>query len=256
MISAGIDIGSRNTKLVLWDNEAGQILFSAYESTDVSPLRSVDSLFAKALAATGYSASDCALRAATGYGRNLYPSADRVLSEISCHAAGVRHYYPQCRTVIDIGGQDSKIIVMDSKGKIRDFAMNDKCAAGTGRFLEMTALRLGCSLDGLANLATGSTRALLLNSTCVVFAETEIISLMSQNIPASDISMAVYVSIARRVHAQSGALEVLPPVAFTGGVAQNLTLAQCLATEFDTQLLPLPDPEITGALGAAMLVCK
>lgn len=253
MITAGIDIGSRNTKLVIWDSARSRILFSKYCSTDAAPLLSLRSLWEAAYSSLGITPSDVSRRIATGYGRNLVADADKVLSEISCHAAGVRHYHPACRTVIDIGGQDSKIIVMDARGKVVDFAMNDKCAAGTGRFLEMTAMRLGCDLDGLADLAARAAQSMELNSTCVVFAETEIISLMSQSIPAEEISMAVHRSIARRIHSQSGAVEVVSPVAFTGGVAMNRSIASCLAELFDTRFLELPDPEITGALGAAIL---
>jgi predicted CoA-substrate-specific enzyme activase len=252
MITAGIDIGSRNTKLVLWDTGERRILFSAYESTDVSPMRSVNGLLENAFSVTGLKDADIGSRVATGYGRNLYQTADRVMSEISCHANGVRYYYPGCRTVIDIGGQDSKIIVMNSAGKILDFAMNDKCAAGTGRFLEMTALRLGCSLSELADLALQATSCLELNSTCVVFAETEIIGLMSAGVSAANISMAVHRSIARRVHTQTGALEICEPVAFTGGVALNIAVTKCLGEALGTGLLVCPDPEITGALGAAL----
>lgn len=253
MIIAGIDIGSRNTKLVLWDTSTTRIIFSCYNSTDVSPLRSLQSLYNKAYLALNIKSQDIDVRVATGYGRNLVTDPDRIYSEISCHAVGVRYYHPECRTVIDIGGQDSKIIVMDESGKVMDFAMNDKCAAGTGRFLEMTGMRLGCGLEGLSDLADKATRDLELNSTCVVFAETEIISMMSQGISAADISLSVHRSIARRVHSQSGSLDIVKPVSFTGGVAQNPALARCLSETFGMPLLVLPEPEITGALGAALL---
>ncbi len=171
MLKLGIDIGSRNTKLVVYNEENHSICHYAYQSTDISVLNSVNYLIQNAFTSLNINMADIKCIGVTGYGRKLYPKADAVLSEITCHAAGCQHYYPQARCVIDIGGQDSKIISIDAKGKVEDFVMNDKCAAGTGRFLEMTALRLGCEVDALAALAANSHQTMKLNSTCVVFAE-------------------------------------------------------------------------------------
>lgn len=253
MICTGIDIGSRNTKLVVYDHSHAGILYSGYRGTDVSPLVSVQALLAEASQVPGMPDLQGLPTAVTGYGRKLYKEADKTLSEIVCHAAGTRHFHPSCRTVIDIGGQDSKVLTMDHSGKVKDFVMNDKCAAGTGRFLEMTAMRLGCTLDELSALALSSTRHITLNSTCVVFAESEIIGLMAQEVFAADIAQAVNLSIAKRISAQVGSLDFSAPVVFTGGVAQNAALAACIAAEIGFPLLFPPDPEITGALGAAIL---
>ena len=143
MFRLGLDIGSRNTKLVVFDSERGSIVHSAWKETEISVLNSVNTLIAASLRALSISREDFQFCGVTGYGRKLYPGPASVLSEITCHAAGCKFIFPEVRTIIDIGGQDSKIITLDPEGKVLDFAMNDKCAAGTGRFLEMTALRLG-----------------------------------------------------------------------------------------------------------------
>jgi predicted CoA-substrate-specific enzyme activase len=135
---------------------------------------------------------------------------------------------------------------------VADFVMNDKCAAGTGRFLEMTAMRLGCEVDSLASLAAGATQEKKLNSTCVVFAESEIIGMMSQAVAAADIARAVHRRVAKRIYMQMSSLTWEAPVVFTGGVAQNPDLAMCLGQELKTELLIPLDPEITGAFGAAL----
>lgn len=252
MITIGIDIGSRNTKLVVL-KQLDQILFADYTSTDVSPLSSVKMLLSIALTQLGIKMADIHKTFVTGYGRHLYTAADKAVSEISCHAHGIRHLYPQARTIIDIGGQDSKLISLDADGNILDFAMNDKCAAGTGRFLEMTALRLGCDLDELSRIASQATQDLKLNSTCVVFAESEIIGLMSQSTSRSNIARAVNMSIARRISSQMASIELISPLIFTGGVAMSDDITHCLENVFNTEILRPADPEITGALGAAIL---
>jgi predicted CoA-substrate-specific enzyme activase len=192
----------------------------------------------------------------TGYGRKLYAGAGRIFSEISCHAAGVLHFFPAARTIIDIGGQDSKLISLDDSGKVRDFVMNDKCAAGTGRFLEMTALRLDCTLDELSELAAGSTEQLSISSTCVVFAESEIIGLIAENHAKAGIAKAVHMSVAARILTQISALDYREPIVFTGGVALNRDLADSLAKLLGTEILVSPHPLITGALGAARLIAR
>ena len=252
MISLGIDIGSRNTKLVVYDSSEDNILFSDWLATDVNPLKSVNILTATAITSIGY--DNIVKVACTGYGRKL--CNHKVFSEISCHAAGVLHYLPQTRTIIDIGGQDSKIITLDSHAKVSDFVMNDKCAAGTGRFLETTALRLACSLEQLSFLASESRGILDISSTCVVFAESEIVGMIADNASPADIARAVHNSIAKRIQVQMSALDWQPPVAFTGGVALNSDLALCLSNQLQTEVLVPSLPQITGALGAAILVSK
>ena len=252
MITIGIDIGSRNTKLLIFET-AGRILFSEFVATAVSPVSSARELLSKGLSQLGLSKADIHKTYVTGYGRHLYKAADKAVSEINCHATGIRYLFPEARTIIDIGGQDSKLISLDQTGKILDFVMNDKCAAGTGRFLEMTALRLGCELDELSQLASESDQDLQLNSTCVVFAESEIIGFMAQDISPANIARAVNLSIARRIASQMSSLSPLPPLVFTGGVALSADLAACLQEVLKLEVLRPSDPELTGALGAAIL---
>lgn len=254
MTTLGIDIGSRNTKIVIYDPGKANIIFSAWSGTDVNPLVSLQRLLDDASSQTGIQSFDAT--GCTGYGRKLYKQPARIISEISCHAAGVLFSHPQTKTIIDIGGQDSKIITLGENSRVRDFVMNDKCAAGTGRFLEMTALRLECSLEELSHLAEQATRELRISSTCVVFAETEIIGLIAQNESPANIARAVHDSIAGRVLIQLSSLEFASPVVFTGGVAQNSDLTNCLAERLGTKIAVPPDPEITGALGAAIMVAR
>jgi len=251
MYSLGIDIGSRNTKIVIWDLIRKEIAFQAYQGTEVSAVQAVEKLLQ--LGAQHCDINKISKSCVTGYGRKLYRNADKVLSEIVCHAAGCSQLFPDTRTVIDIGGQDSKIISLDSSGSVVDFVMNDKCAAGTGRFLEMTALRLECTLDELSVLADQSSKVLNLNSTCVVFAESEIIGLLAEGNSPQNIAHAVYMSIAKRIYAQMAGLKAIPTLVFTGGVAKSLHLKICLQKLLNSEIKVAFEPEISGALGAAIL---
>ncbi|HPV15186.1 MAG TPA: acyl-CoA dehydratase activase [Candidatus Cloacimonadota bacterium] len=253
MITLGIDVGSRNTKLILFDHAKQSILFQDWIATNIDPTKSIEELYDKAVNSLRLSDLDICAKVATGYGRKIWPHADRVISEISAHAAGIAWLKPEARTIIDIGGQDSKVIVLDDQGKVFDFAMNDKCAAGTGRFLEMTAMRLGIEVSQLSDLAADADSEIKLNNTCVVFAETEIISLMSSKVSAANIVRAVHLSIAKRIFSQMSALSHQAPYTFTGGVAQNQDLANCISIELGAGLWIPPEPEITAALGAAIL---
>jgi len=253
MLKLGIDIGSRNTKIVIYNDSKEKIEFSACHSTELSILDGVNHLIAEGFSATGITADSISAIGVTGYGRKLYPKATSIISEISCHTAGCRYYFPQIKTIIDIGGQDSKIITLTDSGKVADFVMNDKCAAGTGRFLEMTAMRLGCDVSELSLLASQSTKDIQLNSTCVVFAESEIIGLLSSSIAPADVARSVHRSIAKRILTQMSVVCWEPPFVFTGGVALNQDLVHCLSDFLGLELLTPPDPEITAALGAAIL---
>nr|MDK2850652.1 (R)-2-hydroxyacyl-CoA dehydratese activating ATPase [Candidatus Cloacimonadota bacterium] len=250
MKTLGIDIGSRNTKIVIFDHDANQIAFRDWISTEVSAEDSVNKLLSHA--EKQISLDEISSTCVTGYGRKLYKKADKIRSEISCHAKACHFLYPNTRTVIDIGGQDSKIIALNEDGSVNDFVMNDKCAAGTGRFLEMTAIKLECELSELSRLASMAENHIHLNSTCVVFAESEIIGLLASGHKVPDIARAINMSIARRIYTQMSSIELKEAVIFTGGVAQGTDLVNCLANLLKTQILVPFDPEITGALGAAL----
>ena len=197
---------------------------------------------------------DTAFVVATGYGRELLPEADKVITEITCHGAGAAFLCPGCDTVIDIGGQDSKVILLNEAGQLCDFLMNDKCAAGTGRFLEMTMARVGSDIAKIDEFVAGAS-PVTINSMCAVFAESEIIGLLAQETPPGDIVLGCIHSICRRtaVFAQKLAPQK-PRVFFSGGLAQSETirtaLAQYLGTQ-DVQTHPLS--QYNGAIGAAVL---
>jgi len=255
MICAGIDAGSRTTKAVLWDATRNAIVAqgSVFEGVERPGL--AQELLTQLLADNGLERRQVAATVATGYGRNLIEFADTTITEITCHARGVRHWAPAARTIIEIGGQDSKLIRLDAHGAVRDFAMNDRCAAGSGRFLEMVAGRLGVPLPRLGVLSQQSRAPTAISSMCVVFAETEIIGLLASGRAPADLAAGVQDAIAARVAAMAGrSLEA--PVYFTGGVALIPSMATALATALAQPVLISPEPMLTGALGAAMLAAR
>jgi len=252
MICAGIDAGSRSIKVVLFDTEQQRILSSGIGDQGVAQEALARGLFEKALNDAGLERSRVAAVVATGYGRNAVRFADTTITEITCHARGVHHVAPDARTIIEIGGQDSKIIHLEDGGRVRDFAMNDRCAAGTGRFLEMVTTRLGVDWAKLAELGQASQKPALISNMCVVFAETEIIGLLAEGVPVPDVVAGVQNAMATRVVALAGRSAV-PPVYFTGGVALQPGMTRALAEALSAPLRVAPQPQFTGALGAALL---
>jgi predicted CoA-substrate-specific enzyme activase len=252
MICGGIDAGSRSIKVVLFDTEPPRILSTRMGDQGVAQERLAGELFEQALNDAGIGRSRVSAVVATGYGRNAIRFADTTITEITCHARGVHHVAPDARTIIEIGGQDSKIIHLEDGGRVRDFAMNDRCAAGTGRFLEMVASRLGVDWQKLAELGRDSQKPALISNMCVVFAETEIIGLLAEGTPVPDVVAGVQNAIATRVVALVGR-SVVPPVYFTGGVALQPGMTQALAKALSRPLRVAPHPQYTGALGAAIL---
>ncbi|HXP61299.1 MAG TPA: acyl-CoA dehydratase activase [Dongiaceae bacterium] len=251
MIGAGIDAGSRALKVLLFDAERSQVLACGLADQSVEQERLAAELLAKLLEDSGLNRSQVSAVVATGYGRNAIRFADTTITEITCHARGVYSLAPDARTIIEIGGQDSKVISLEDGGTVRDFAMNDRCAAGTGRFLEMVASRLDVSWEKLAELARQSQRPALISNMCVVFAETEILGLLAEGKPLPDVVAGVQNAIATRVSALAGRL-VAPPVYFTGGVALQAGMARALAEVFSQEVRVAPQPQFTGALGAAL----
>ncbi len=255
MICAGVDAGSRAVKVVLFDTERGLIVTSAIADQGVEQPRLAAALFERALGQAGLKPNQVGPVVATGYGRNGVRFADTTITEITCHAAGVFHLAPEARTIIEIGGQDSKVIWLEVAGRVRDFAMNDRCAAGTGRFLEMVVARLGVDLPRFAELSKASRQPAIISSTCVVFAETEIIGLLSEGMGPSDIAAGVQSAIASRIVALVGRA-VQPPVYFTGGVALLEGMTGALASALGVPVQVAPLPQYTGALGAALLAAN
>lgn len=252
MIYAGIDAGSRAIKLVILDGDDRSVVWSGLIAQGVDSLGLSEGLLDRGLSECGLSRNSISGIMATGYARNMITFADDTRTEITCHALGVRKLVPEVRTIIEIGGQDSKLIRLDDKGVVYDFSMNDRCAAGTGRFLEIVAERFGIKTVELGDIAAKSTSPASISSTCVVFAETEIIGLLSSGAKPADIVAGVQEAIATRVASMAGR-RLSIPIAFTGGVALIGGMKGALESALDVPVLAVCDPQMTGALGAAML---
>lgn len=239
----GIDIGSRTVKIVIMkDEEVGdfQVVDSGYDPC-AQALELVKTYKPKRLVATGY-------------GRHAFEVdfVHNVITEIKAHAIGARHLYPHCRTVIDVGGQDSKVISLGENGKVIDFKMNDRCAAGTGRFLEIMAQALEFTIEEFGEKALSAEESVKINSMCTVFAESEVISLISRRVPLLSITLGVHEAIADRISSLVHKVDVLPEVVFTGGVANNPCVHRLLEERLKQRILVPQHPEIVGALGAAI----
>lgn len=252
MITSGVDAGSRAIKVVVLDGDAGAPLGYGAADQGIDQEAIARDLFGRVLAESGVARDAVHRIIATGYGRQLIGFADGTVTEITCQAAGVHHLVPDTRTIVDLGGQDSKVIRLNGTGAVNDFVMNDRCAAGTGRFLEVVATRLGVRLDALGELAGRSVRPAAISSMCVVFAETEIIGLLASGVPREDICAGVQRSIAARVAAMAGRAPAVP-VVFTGGGALVPGMAEALGRALSAPVQVAPHPQYTGALGAAIL---
>ena len=189
---------------------------------------------------------------ATGYGRVNIPFADRQITELTCHTKGVTSLFPAVRIAIDIGGQDSKGLKI-KEGKLIDFAMNDKCAAGTGRFLEVTAQALGLKVEDLGSISLKSTNKIKISSTCTLFAQQEVISSISEGMPLEDIIAGLHDALISRVVRMIKRLKLEPEIVFTGGVAKNVGVVKALKENLGMDVLVPKDPLLSGALGAALL---
>jgi predicted CoA-substrate-specific enzyme activase len=189
----------------------------------------------------------------TGYGRNSLEFADKAVTEITCHAVGAHYLNPKVRSVIDIGGQDSKAISIDERGGVKDFAMNDKCAAGTGRFLEVMARALEVDLEDFGNLSITADQPSKISSLCTVFAESEVISLISQGEKRENIIAGIHESIAARVSAMANRVGIKTPIMMTGGVAKNVGVLKALETKLGQPIEVSEKTQVTGAIGAALI---
>lgn len=243
MICAGLDVGSRTIVLVMLD---GDILDSAILDTGVNPLRRCQEL----LAGKGYERL-----VVTGYGRHLVAPTvgGEVVSEIGAYAVGSRYLYPDCHTVLDIGGQDSKVISLSEKGEVQKFEMNDRCAAGTGKFLEIMANTLEVNIGDLGDLALTASKVVQINSLCTVFAESEVVSLISRGEESSAIALALHEAIATRIVGMVRRIGLKDGIVFAGGAALNKCLRQLLSEKLGVEITVPNDPQIVGALGAALL---
>jgi predicted CoA-substrate-specific enzyme activase len=252
-LTLGLDLGSRAVKAVLWDATSSRVVAVAVRDAGTDRLADADSLLRTVLEAGAVRRSDIARIVATGYGRIQAGFADETSTEIACQAAGVTALHPEVRTIIEIGGQDSKAILLTGDGRVKDFAMNDRCAAGSGRFLEVAARILGADLDGLAELAGQAAAESEISSMCVVFAESEMIGMLARGLRREDVAAGIHRAIARRIAGLVERLGPQPPIAFTGGVAMNRAMVAALGRELRERPVIPPDPRITGALGAALI---
>jgi len=189
----------------------------------------------------------------TGYGRINVPFADAQYTEITCHARGIASLFPQARTIIEVGGQDTKAIKIEATGKATDFVMNDKCAAGSGRFIEVIADALGVPLDDVGDLSLQSTDPAKISNICTIWAQQEVAASLAQGIPIPDLLAGVHRSLAERIVTMVNRLRVEEAVVVTGGGAKNRGLLKVLSEQLGREILVPEEPLITGALGAALL---
>jgi predicted CoA-substrate-specific enzyme activase len=250
MVTAGVDVGAITAKAVLLENQT--ILGSAVMAAGYNRAEAAQQVLAAALEQAGLERDAVIGLAATGYGRVQVQGADRTVTEITCHARGAHWLLPEVRTVIDIGGQDSKGIAVSPQGKVLDFVMNDKCAAGTGRFLEVMAHALEEDLELFGELSLQADRRVSISSTCTVFAESEIVTHIASNAGKPAIIAGIHEAIAARVSSMVARIPVQDRVMLTGGVARNAGVARALEEKLQREVIVLPEAQITGAIGAAL----
>jgi predicted CoA-substrate-specific enzyme activase len=247
----GIDIGSLASKVALLID--GKLVDYRVERSTFDFKRIGNNLFNDILEKNNLNKNEVFLMS-TGYGRNTIDIADDRITEISAHARGVQYFFPEAHSVIDIGGQDSKAILISKKtGNVMDFQMNDKCAAGTGRFLEVMAHALEVPIEEIGGLALNSNKPSAISSTCTVFAESEVISLFARGTSKHDIAAGIHKSIARRVAGMAKRIGVAPLLVFCGGVAKNIAVKKFLEEELGYEIVIPDHPQLTGAIGAALI---
>jgi len=251
MITVGVDVGSITAKAAVINDDgiaATKVILTGYNSKNAGK-----QVFKGVLANAGIESSQVDCIIATGYGRNSVNFADKAVTEITCHAAGAHYLNPDIRSIIDIGGQDSKAIVINENGKVIDFAMNDKCAAGTGRFLEVMARALEVNLDEFGNMSLKADNAASISSLCTVFAESEVVSLISKGENRQNIIAGIHESIESRVVAMGNRIGLRDPVMMTGGVAKNIGVVRALEKKINTSISVSENAQVTGAIGAGLI---
>ncbi len=253
MFYAGLDIGSTITK-VLIKNER-KVCTTVIKPTGAEHRRLANEIMDEALRKLNLTTANISYIVATGYGRINVPFADKQVTEITCHMRGINWLFPSVKTIIDIGGQDSKGIKVDN-GKLVNFVMNDKCAAGTGRFLEVISDLLGVKLDDIGEISLQSTRPTNISSICTVFAEQETLLQLSKGTSIEDILAGIHRASASRIHSMVKKIKIDKDVAITGGGAKNIGLCKALEERVGFPVVVPPEPLITGALGAALIASE
>jgi predicted CoA-substrate-specific enzyme activase len=247
---AGIDVGSTMTKAVIL-NEG--IIASIIGPTGPEHRRLANQVMDEALKKAAISFQAITYIVSTGYGRINVPFADKQFTEITCHAKGIVRLFPKAKTIIDVGGQDIKGIKIDATGKTIDFVMNDKCAAGTGRFIEVIADTLGVPLDKVGDLSLQSNNPAMISNICTIWAQQEVAASLAQGVPISDLLAGIHKSLADRISRMVNRLRVEEAVIVTGGGGKNKGLLKALSEQLGHEILVPEEPLITGALGAALL---
>lgn len=255
MILAGVDVGAKNVHVVLF--EEGVVISKATVFSGFDPEESAERGLAEALGTLGLARGAVAAVGATGVGRKALPFAICQPTEVAADGRGAAALAPGARTVIDVGADEARAVRLSASGRVTDFAVNEKCAAGAGAFVEAMSRALDLSLDDFARLSLLSTEVIPMNAQCTVFAESEVVSLIHANTPPADIARAVHDAMAARVSAMVRRIGVEEPVVLGGGVARNVGFVKALSEALGgLQLQVLPDPEYLGALGAALLAAE
>jgi len=248
---AGVDIGSTMTKVVLMD-KAGNLLSFIKGPTGAEHRQLANEVMRQALEQARLQIDDISYIVATGYGRLNVPFADRQITELSCHARGVSSLFPDARTAIDIGGQDAKCMKIQD-GRLVSFVMNDKCAAGTGRFLEVTAATLAIKLEDMGDISLKATEKIQISNLCTIFAQQEVVALLSRGEKLENILAGLHDALASRVAALARRLGIERDLVLTGGVAKNIGMVKAMKESLGCEVLVPEEPLLTGALGAAIL---
>ena len=249
--SAGVDVGSTQTKAVILD-ESGAIVARALTDTGAYLVRAADRAFEQALTSAGVRRDQVGYVVGTGYGRFNVAFGDTQVTEISCHAKGAWAIFPATRTVIDIGGQDTKAIGVSDRGEVLDFAMNDKCAAGSGRFLTNSAEAVGMDVSEIGDRSLLAKQPVRLSTVCTVFVESDILSYLAQGKKVDDILAGVHAAIANRTVALVRRVGTNSEVTFTGGVSRNAGMRKAIEEKLGVPINASSDSHYTGAIGAAM----
>jgi len=254
MITAGIDIGSITSKAAIIEN--GKILGTKVSLTGYNAGDAAKKVFNDIISELGIERSQIKKIVATGYGRKIVDFADKAMTEIICHGKGAHFTAPEIRSIIDVGGQDSKAIIIDEEGRVKDFVMNDKCAAGTGRFLEVMAKALESDLNDFGKISVKAMEPAKISSICTVFAESEVISLISKGESRDNIIAGINESVAFRVAALAKRIGVKEPLMMTGGVAKNMGVVNALKAKLGMDISISSLSQENGAVGAAILAAQ
>ena len=252
--TAGVDIGALSTDAVVLC-ESGIAGYAVIPTGAIASVAATAAL-KEACAKAGIEMEEISRITATGYGRSEAAMANQTITEITCHAVGARYLFPNASSVIDIGGQDCKVIRLSQSGRVEDFIMNDKCAAGTGRFLEVMAQALHMTLSEMADMAANAKNKIRISSTCTVFAESEVVGLIGQGAAPEEIAAGLFDAVAERIYGMVRRIRAEQPFVFSGGAAKNAGVVSAIEKRLKSSVLLPFEPQIVGALGAAILATE